>query len=108
MPGNIIRSQTNIKYTITNSEWMCEWILPFDILKPVQRSFTLTNGIDPLDPSKNDYIIKLIPGLFTEVQDTIKRWIDAGDTNAKLLLLSENKPSFITFAEDTIGLKIIT
>jgi len=108
MSGNINRCELNIRYTITHPDWVCEWILPFDKTQPVQRSCILNHGIDPLDSSRSDYIIKLIPGLFTDVQRVIKNWIDTGETNAKLLLLPENKPTFITYAEDTIGLKIIT
>ena len=108
MSGKIIRCELNIRYTITHPDWICEWILPFDKTQPVKRSCVLNHNVDPLDPSKSDYIIKLIPGLFTDVQRVIKEWIDAGDSNAMLLLLNENKPAFITYAEHTIGLKIIT
>ena len=108
MSGNINRSDLNITYTITHPDWICEWILPFDKTQPVKRSCVLNHSVDPLDPSKSDYITKLIPGLFNDVQRVIKGWIDAGEKNAMLLLLSENKPSFIQYAEHTIGLKIIT
>jgi hypothetical protein len=108
MSGKIIRYELNISYTITHPDWVCEWILPFDKKEPIKRSCVLNHGIDPLDPSRSDYIVKLIPGLFNDVQRVIKSWIDSGDTNAALLLLNENKPAFITYAEDTIGLKIIT
>ena len=108
MSGNIIRCELNIRYTITHPDWVCEWILPFDKTEPVKRSCLLKSNVDPLDPSKSDYIIQLMPGLFTDVQRVIKGWIEAGDMDAKLLLLNENKPSFITYTEHTIGLKIIT
>ena len=108
MSGKIVRCELNIIYTITHPDWVCEWILPFDKLQPIKRSCILNHDIDPLDSSRSDYIIKLIPGLFIDVQRVIKGWIESGDTNANLLLLAENKPAFITYAEDTIGLKIIT
>jgi hypothetical protein len=108
MSGKIIRNELNIRYTITHPGWICEWILPFDKMQPIKRSCILNYSIDPLDPSNSDYIIKLIPGLFNDIQRVIKEWIDSGDSNASLLLLTENKPAFIRYAEDTIGLKIIT
>jgi hypothetical protein len=107
MSGKIIRNELNTTYTITHPDWICEWILPLDKTQPIKRSCLLNNNIDPLDPSKSDYITKLIPGLFTDVQRIIKGWIETGDTNARLLLLPENKPSFIQYAEHSIGLKII-
>jgi len=108
MSGKLTRNVLSITYTITHPDWVCEWILPFDKTEPVKRSCVLNNNVDPLDPSKSDYIIQLMSGLFTDVKRVIKGWIEAGDTNAQLLLLSENKPSFIIYAEHTIGLKIIT
>lgn len=108
MSGAICRTEHNIKYTITHSDWVCEWILPFDKLQPVKRSFILNHDVDPLDSSNSDYIMKLIPGLFTDLQRVIKGWIETGDMNATLLLLPKNKPLFIQYAEETIGLKIIT
>lgn len=108
MSGKIIRNELNTRYTITHPDWICEWILPIDKMQPIKRSCILNYNIDPLDPSNSDYIIKLIPGLFTDIQRSIKDWIDSGDSNARLLLLTENKPAFIRYAEDMIGLKIIT
>ena len=108
MSGKLTRNELNMRYTITHPDWICEWILPVDKTQPIKRSFVLNNNIDPLDPSKSDYITKLMPGLFTDVQRVIKGWIMAGDTNATLLLLNENKPSFIQYAENSMGLKIIT
>ena len=108
MSGKISRCELNITYTITHPDWICEWILPLNNTEPVKRSCVLNYNVDPLDPSKAEYIVQLIPGLFTDVQRVIKGWIEAGDINARLLLLNENKPAFITYAENTIGLKIIT
>lgn len=108
MSGKIVKCELNTTYTITHPDWVCEWILPFDKIQPVKRSCILKRGIDPLDQSNSDYIIKLIPGLFTDIQAVIKGWIEAGDTNAAILLLTENKPAFIRYTEETIGLKIIT
>ncbi len=108
MSGKITKNELTISYTITHPDWVCEWILPFDKTQPVKRSCMLTTGIDPLDSSKSEYITKLMPGLFTNVQRVIKGWIDAGETNAMLLLLPENKPSFILYVENNMGLKIIT
>ena len=108
MPGTIVTNKTNVTYTITHPDWTCEWILPNDTSEPIERSCILNHGLDPLDPSKTYYVIKLIPGLFEEVQRVIKGWIEAGDANAMLLLLNENKPAFIQYAENSIGLKIIT
>ena len=68
MSGNIIRCELNIRYTITHPDWVCEWILPFDKTEPVKRSCLLKSNVDPLDPSKSDYIIQLMPGLFNDVQ----------------------------------------
>jgi hypothetical protein len=108
MPGEVHRTDTNVTYTITHPDWVCEWIIPNDPTGPVKRSCILNHGLDPLDPSNNYYVIKLIPGLFTEVQSVINGWIQGGDVNAMLLLKHENKPAFILYAENTIGLKIIT
>lgn len=108
MSGKLTQNETSTTYTITHPDWICEWILPLDKTQPVKRSCVLNNNIDPLDPSKAEYIVQLMPRLFTDVQRVIKGWIEAGDINAKLLLLNENKPAFITYAEHTVGLKIIT
>ena len=108
MSGKITRNELTISYTITHPDWVCEWILSLDKSQAVKRSCIIRHGVDPLEPSNTEYIVKLIPGLFTDLQRVIKGWIETGDTNAKLLLLPENKPSFISYAEDTIGLKIIT
>ena len=51
--------------------------------------------------------MSILPGLFKEVQEIIRKWISEGDANASLLLLPENKPSFIDYAEKMMGLKII-
>jgi len=108
MSGVISQTEHSIKYTITHPDWVCEWILPFDKSNSIKRSFILNHNVDPLDSSKSDYIMKLIPGLFTDVQRIVRGWIESGDQNAALLLLTENKPAFITYAENMIGLKIIT
>jgi hypothetical protein len=108
MSGVISQTEYSIKYTITHPYWICEWILPFDKSKSIKRSFVLNNNVDPLDYSNSDYIMNLIPGLFTDIQRIVKGWIESGDQNAALLLLTENKPTFITYAENIIGLKIIT
>jgi hypothetical protein len=105
MPGEITRSGSTTKYTITNPEWTCEWI--FSDSTHIKRSCYLSNDTDPLDPSNNDYLMIILPGLFKEVQEVIKKWITEGDANASLLLLPENKPSFIDYAEKVMGLKII-
>jgi hypothetical protein len=105
MPGEITRSESSTKYTITNPDWTCEWILNGS--KYIQRSCYLTNDTDPLDPGSNDYLMAILPGLFKEVKEVIGKWISEGDENAVLLLLPENKPSFIDYAEKIMGLKII-
>jgi hypothetical protein len=105
MPGEITRSGSTTKYTITNSYWICEWILSDS--KYIQRSCHLNNDTDPLDPGNSDYLMSILPGLFKEVQEIIRKWISEGDANASLLLLPENKPSFIDYAEKMMGLKII-
>jgi hypothetical protein len=108
MSGKITKNEFNTSYTITHPDWICEWILPLDKIQPVKRACIIHHDVDPLDPSNHETIIKLIPGLFTDVQRIIKGWIETGDVNARLLLLPENKPAFITYAEHSIGLKIIT
>jgi len=108
MSGKVLRTERNITYTITHPEWICEWILPFDKTKAIKNSFILTNGKDLSDMRKGDYIMKIIPGIFTDVQSIVRGWIEMGDINASLLLTPENKPPFILYAENTIGLKIIT
>jgi hypothetical protein len=108
MSGTIVQTDINTKYIITHPNWVCEWILPMNKKEIIKRSCFLKHDVDPLDHSNNDYIVNLIPGLFTDIQRVVKGWIESGDTNARLLLLPENKPSFIQYAEHTIGLKIIT
>ena len=108
MPGEIHRTDKNVTYTITHPDWVCEWIVWFDKTRPVERSCILKDDIDPFNPSDNDLIVKLIPGMFIEVESVIRGWIQAGDVYAQLLLLAENKPFFISYAESIMGLRITT
>ena len=106
MPGEVRRTEKNVTYTITHPEWICEWVVPNDTTMPVERSCILKDDIDPL--TDNERTLKLIPGLFAELQAVIAEWIAMGDATAKILLQPENKPAFIAYAEAMVGLKIIT
>ena len=108
MPGLITRSEKSITYTITHPDWVCEWILFFDNKVQIKKSCSLNGILDPTDWTRGDYVLKLIPGLFEEVGRVIRKWIEDGESNAKLLLLPDNKPEFIFYAEAAMGLKIIT
>jgi len=103
MPGEIKRTDKNVTYTITHPDWICEWVVPADRTMPVERSCILHGDIDPL--TDNEAILKLAPGLFSELKTVIGEWIVLGDGNARVLL--ENKPAFITYLETIVGLKII-
>lgn len=100
MPGEVRRTEKNVTYTITNSDWICEWIVPFDRTRPIGRSCIFKNNIDPL--SDKELIIKLIPGFMEELHTTIKKWIQDKEIYADLLLKPENKPFFVIYAESII------
>jgi hypothetical protein len=106
MPGEIKRTDKDVTYTITHPDWICEWIISSDTSMPVWRSCILKGDIDPL--IDNERVLKLAPGLFNELQTVIGEWIKSGEINARILLIPENKPAFITYIESIIGLKIIT
>lgn len=96
MSGNIKKCELSTIYTITHPDWICEWIVTSENIK---RSCHLTGGLDPMDINNKDYIQKLLPGLVTEVTSVINKWVDDGDIGANKLLLIENKPALLTYAE---------
>jgi len=100
MPGEVRRTEKYVTYTITHTDWICEWIVPRDTTMPIQRSCILKNIIDPL--TDTELVMKLIPGFIEEIKATIKKWIQDGEIYADLLLKPENKPSFLTYAESII------
>jgi len=106
MPGSITESDTNVKYTITNPKWICEWIVSRDISFPVIRSCILKNNIDPLDKNRMEYIQDLLPELFNEVKSVLKSWIQEG-YDVKKLVSKENIPSLLKYAEIEMGLNIL-
>ena len=106
MPGVIKRTDKDVTYTITHPDWICEWVVPNNTAMPVERYCILHGDIDTL--MDNEATLKLAPGLFSEVQTIISEWIKSGDINARILLIPENKPAFITYVESMVGLKIIT
>ena len=69
----------------------------------IKRSCILTNNVDPLDPSRTNHTLAILPGLVDEIYKTTNNWIKEGYSDVKLLLLDENKPSFLRYAEMVLG-----
>jgi hypothetical protein len=96
MTSSIKKTKSDVIYTVTHSDWVCEWILSEGIIK---RSFHFTEDLDPLNDSHNERIRKIIPGLLFEVKSTVQKWIHEGHEDARKFLLADNKPAFLEYAE---------
>jgi len=96
MSGVIIKSERSITYRITNPEWVCEWCIYKMDKDPIKRCLYL-HTIDPLEDS--EAFLKIIPRLLRDIQNVIGDWILDGDENASLLLLPENKPALLEYAQ---------
>jgi hypothetical protein len=105
MPGEITKTDKNVKYTITHPDWTCEWIVCENM--PVKRVCYLKNNVELLDKVNSDELMKIIPGLIEEVKKTMIKWISDGHLEVRYLLMTENKPALLEYAERTMGLKII-
>jgi hypothetical protein len=55
--------------------------------------------MDPLHPVKPEKMLVIIPGLLDKVRSQVKQWIMQGIVDANLLLLPENKPYLLQYAE---------
>jgi len=102
MPAEIINNDDSTIYRITRAEWICEWSISKLYNQSIKRSLHLTYDIDPLDKDNSDKLLKMMPGLFQDIQNTVNNWILEGHQDAKLLLLLENKPSLLLYAEQVM------
>lgn len=96
MSGVIIKTERSITYRITNPEWVCQWCIYKMDKDPIKRCLYL-HTLDPLEDS--EAFLKIIPGLLREIQNVVDNWILEGDEYASLLLLQENKPALLEYAQ---------
>lgn len=93
---SLTKYDTHTVYTITDPEWICEWVVYHNKSIPIRRSCMFTNSMD------TDKSIRIIPGLLEKVYSQIRQWILQGIVDANLLLLPENMPQFLRYAESII------
>ena len=96
---SLTKHDTHTVYTITGPEWTCEWVVYYNKLIPIRNSCYLTNHMDPLNPIKPEKMLVIIPGLLDKVRTQVKQWILQGIVDANLLLLPENTPHLLQYAE---------
>lgn len=97
MIHTVVKCDTGTIYTVTHPDWICEWIVYNS--GNIKRSCHLIHDLDPVDLNHREHIEKIIPGLVNRIKNVIIAWIDEGYIEAKKLLLGENKPAFLNYAE---------
>ena len=93
---SLTKYDTHTVYTITDPNWICEWVVFYNKSIPIRRSCLFTNLVN------TENSIGIIPGLLDKVHSQVRQWIMQGDVDANLLLLPENKPQFLRYAESII------
>jgi len=99
MPYDIVVKDQIRTYTVTTSNWVCEWIVSDNSDNPVKRQCYLKDQtLDLLDTNNAVFIHSVLPEIVNEVNVAVAEWIKQGDPNASRLLSPNTIPAYLAYA----------